>query len=87
MNGWKRRKRRADRRRAGVVAASALTLLGTLAVAGASAPERPDEELLLFLADWADADGRWWDPFGYARAEPVETDSLQVIDDEQTISP
>ncbi len=42
----------------------------------------PDAELLLFLSDWADAQGDWQDPLQYDDPRWAALDRLQVKDDE-----
>ncbi len=93
MNGWMRRKATVERSPAGRAAnaGAGLLLALTLSVPAAAAEDQvadpPDEALLLFLADWADADGTWEDPFAYEPPPQDETEPLQVIDDEDSNNP
>lgn len=53
----------------GLLAAASLPVHADTPKAPASLP--PDPELLEFLADWQDADGKWIDPMTFADIDPA----------------
>lgn len=86
MNGSKRPRppveyRRGMTRTAGLVL---LMLLASTAQAGEDATRmpQPDEEFLLFLADWGDGQGNWQDPLEYEDPQWRELDKPRVTDHE-----
>jgi len=82
-----KRKITVDRLQAGAASLLALSLLVAAPVPADEAADPPDEALLMFLAEWTDADGDWDDPFAAEAPPEAESEPAQVIDDENPNHP